>query len=317
MQTFYFYRLSASSDPTNYRYIGTTCVSISTRFSQHKYCAMHKSKRALPVHKWMWKHYQLGETILIEKIFECSEETWEENEIRLIQEYKDAGYKLLNLDKGGHGIITKEKREKSGIQRSIEAHEIPIYAIDPKTMTIWQEFPSISKAAEYFMFKSISSITNALNGWTKKSAGYYWVYKEDWDKGINKINTEPNLQSVMHPMYRFDFNGNLIHKYESGHDFERTSGVKNYNAAKNAIKNKTWYLDSFWSDVDHINVEEYHQIYYVFEEVTPNGEIVNKYHTQAEIVKKLNYNAASTCVAIKKGKPFPNGNYIRKIKDKI
>lgn len=318
MRKFLFYRLSTSSDPTNYRYIGVTVTSIKTRLSGHKYCATHAEKRGLPVHKWMWKHYQLGEKILIEQIFECDESEWEYNETRLIQEYRDAGYDLLNIDKGGHGVITKEKREKSSIQRSIKAHEVPIYAIDPNTMKIWKEFQSSVKAAKYFNFSSHSSINNALNGRTKKSAGYYWVYKHDWDSGINKINTEPNFQKFKNAIYRFDFNGNLIKKYESGKEFERSSEVSNYKTAKNAIKTKKWYLDSFWSDKDHIDIIAYHNAYYNFEEFDSNGKIINKYHTQGEVAKKIEACPSVVCIAIKENKKLPNGNFIRKIiKNKI
>lgn len=318
MRKFYFYRLSASSDPKNYRYIGTTVNTVEARLSGHKYCAMHSNKRGLPVHKWMWKHYQLGETILTEQIFECDEAEWEYHEKRLIKEYRKAGYDLLNLDEGGKGVITKEKRSVSSIERSIQAHEVPIYAIDPNTMEIWQEFPSSVKAAEYFMFKSHSSIGNALNGRTKKSAGYYWVYKSDWDAGINKINTEPNFQKLKHSIYRFDFNGNLICKYESGRDLEKTSGITNSKAAKNAIKSKKWYLDSFWSDSENINIEEYHDLYYLFEEVDSKGNVIEKFHTQSEIADKYKLNQSTIYAKIKENKPLSNGNYLRKIiKNKI
>lgn len=318
MRKFLFYKLSASSDPENYRYIGVTVTSIKTRLAGHKYCAMHSDKRALPVHKWMWKHYQSGDTILIEQIYECDESCWEYHEARLIQEYRNAGYDLLNVDKGGRGVITKEKRNISGIQRSIAAHEKAIYAIDPKTMKVWQEFPSATKAAEYFMLKSNTSITNALSGWTKKSVGYFWVYKSDWDLGINKINTEPNFTKISNPIYRFDFDGNLIASYKSGKEFERIAEVNNCKAARDAIKSKKWYLDSFWNSEPTININDYYDVYYVLEEVDLDENIIDKYHTQHEIANKFNISDSEVCRRIKEKKPLSNGNYIKKIiKNKI
>ena len=62
---YYFYTLSTKSDIENIRYIGVTTRTLKARFSQHKYCALHNEKRGLPVHKWMFKHYQLNDEIII------------------------------------------------------------------------------------------------------------------------------------------------------------------------------------------------------------------------------------------------------------
>lgn len=59
-----FYVLSTSTDIDNIRYVGVTTKTVQQRFYGHKYCAMHPEKRGLPVHKWMYKHYQLGEDII-------------------------------------------------------------------------------------------------------------------------------------------------------------------------------------------------------------------------------------------------------------
>lgn len=71
----------------------------------------------------MYSVYEKGGKINIEKIDECSELEWEEREQFLIQKYKDLGHKLLNIDNGGKGVITKEKRSIDSITRSVEAHK--------------------------------------------------------------------------------------------------------------------------------------------------------------------------------------------------
>lgn len=60
-----FYVLSASSDIENVRYVGVTTKTVQQRFYGHKYCANNEQKRGLPVHKWMYSHYQKGETIIV------------------------------------------------------------------------------------------------------------------------------------------------------------------------------------------------------------------------------------------------------------
>jgi hypothetical protein len=60
-----FYVLVSENDPENVRYVGVTTKKVKERFNQHKYCAVHKDKRGLPVHKWMFSKYQKGENILV------------------------------------------------------------------------------------------------------------------------------------------------------------------------------------------------------------------------------------------------------------
>ena len=111
MQIYRFYVLSASNDPDNYRYLGVTSrQTVKQRFYGHKYCAMHDNKRILPVHKWMYKHYQNNEEILVKEIHTCDKEIWKNEEKRLIKEYRDAGYDLLNIQEGGDGVVSKDMR---------------------------------------------------------------------------------------------------------------------------------------------------------------------------------------------------------------
>ena len=109
-----FYALSEETTPQEFRYIGVTTKKLSDRFAQHKYCARHENKRALPVHKWMYSVYKNGRNIIYSKIDECEESQWEIREQELITKYSKQ-FSLLNLDKGGKGVITKEKRESDGI----------------------------------------------------------------------------------------------------------------------------------------------------------------------------------------------------------
>ena len=105
-----FYVLSASSDQENIRYVGVTTRTVEQRFYGHKYCAMHDDKRGLPVHKWMYSHYNRGETIIVKQIDSCSESEWQDREKYWISHYRDLGFQLLNISEGGNGVVTKEMR---------------------------------------------------------------------------------------------------------------------------------------------------------------------------------------------------------------
>lgn len=315
MQIYRFYVLSASSEPDNYRYVGVTSrESVEQRFYGHKYCAMHESKRVLPVHKWMYKHYQNGEEILVKEIYSCDKSIWEIEEQRLIKEYKDAGYDLLNVQKGGTGVVTKEMRDIDGITRSASAHEKAIYAIDPKTMKIKYEFDSMVKAAKELNIKAKTAIGNALSGRTKTCAGYYWVYKSDWDSGINKINTSPNKDKALYKLYRFDFNGNFIKKYESLESFMEIENIANASAVKNAARNNTFYLNSFWSFKEDLDYNKCISKFYTIKEVDPNGNIVKFYQNQARVCEMYNFSPSKVCTLIKNHTVLENGNYLEKNK---
>ena len=108
----------------------------------HKYCAKHSNKRNLPVHKWMFSHYEKGDDIIITKIDECDINCWEDKEKYWIKYYKDLGFDLMNVSEGGCGVITKEMREQTSIDRSSEKHKKSIIALH-KDGTFYKEFDSI------------------------------------------------------------------------------------------------------------------------------------------------------------------------------
>lgn len=316
MQIYRFYVLSASGDPDNYRYVGVTSTSsVKKRFYGHKYCAMHKEKRGLPVHKWMYKHYSLGEDIIVKEIHTCDESQWRSEEVRLIKEYREAGYDLLNVQEGGEGVITKNMRSLSSIERSIKAHELPVYAIDPGTMNVVYAFESTAKAAKALKIKAKTAIGNVLSGRTKKSHGYYWVYKKDWDKGINKVDTSPKKDISKYKLYKFDFDGNFLIKYESLDQFMLIENIHNPSAVKNAAEECRFYLNSFWSfseELDHYTCLER---YYELKEVSPLGKIIQMYHKQGDVSKRFNLYPSQVCIRIKNHVAFPNGNYIERNKN--
>lgn len=321
MQMYHFYVLSASSDPDNYRYLGVTSRTVKQRFYGHKYCAMHENKRVLPVHKWMYKHYQSGDDILVKEIHTCDKTMWKTEEKRLIKEYKDAGYKLLNLQEGGEGIVTKDMRNDNGINRSIEAHKKAIVAIDPNTLELRYTFNSIKEATAFFNKNSKSSISNALNqnnnskNYTK-SCGYYWLYKEDYDNnGIISINTNVIPKKNQQYIYQFDLNGNLINSFWNIREME-CKKVISFHGLKNAISKKHEYRGYFWSYNDNINLSEYKSNLenYKFEEIDSSNNSVRKYKKLDEIVDVHGHSSSFWSTKIKEGFIFENGNKIIKIK---
>lgn len=255
---------------------------------------MHQEKRGLPVHKWMYSKYKNGGNILVKKIDECSESEWEERERYWIKYYKDLGFQLMNLDKGGKGVITKEKRSKSSLERSIESHKIPIVALY-KNGDFYKEYPSIIEATKEFGFKSRSSINNVLKKRSLSSGGFLWVYKKDYNPNNTYKYEKPKKVTI--PIYEFNIDGTLITKWES---IVQASKELNCHSStlKDAISNKRVYRDHYWSLNETINIKEYDP-YYTLKVTNIKTGAILLYRNQAAICKDLQLSPSVVCTALK------------------
>lgn len=250
-----FYALSASDSPQDIRYIGVTTRSVKERFYQHKYCALHDEKRALPVHKWMYSKYKQGIDILVKQIDSCSESFWEQKEVDLIKKYNEGG-RLLNIDKGGKGVITKEKRELDGIQRSVNAHKKGITLFDING-NIVASCESINEAHEKFGLNK-TSIGNVLHGRSKTCGGYYIVETSIINDDFNILTYINNLElncSKKKAVYQFSLDGNFVNKYSGV--VEAGKVTKDRNKLKKCIDAKVSYKGYFWSYTNNIDLNEF------------------------------------------------------------
>lgn len=276
-----FYALSASDSPQNYRYVGVTSKSINSRFSQHKYCATHPEKCGLPVHKWMSSVYKNGGKILYTKIDECPKTEWENKEIYWISEYKKK-YNLLNLDKGGKGVITSEKRSKSSLQRSAEKHYKKIVLFD-KLGTIIDICESSSQAVEKYNL-SRTAISNVLKGRSKTTGGYYIVYFDDYNSSnfdIQKFIQEKTDSTKTNKLvYRYDLNGVFLECFNSQQEVHDKYGF-DCGSVRRAIKNKTIFKESYWTNTNTINIIDFEKEYkYLYNNI--------KFKTLHEIAEYVN-----------------------------
>ena len=312
---YYFYTLTAASSPDKIRYVGVTTKTLNKRMCGHKYNATHGNKRNQPVHKWMWSVMQTGDTVSIHFLDECDETLWEDREKYWIQYYKDQGHKLLNIQAGGHGVITKSMRNIDGIQRSINAHKKAVCQIDPKTLQLVATYDSIKSATEAIGLNSRSAIGNALSRTndTILSAGYYWVYKTEYDNGTFKLKEIDPYAHITSPMvYRFDLNGSLIGFYHGVSNAVLALGVTSLNtqSLNLAIKQKTVYHKSYWSWESSINIEEF-KSYYKYQEIDETGNIINQYLTHQEIAKVHNLRQSVVYKRIKKESLFVKNRIIK------
>lgn len=295
-----FYVLKSDISPNEIRYVGVTTTSLARRFTQHRYCANHPEKRGLPVHKWMYSVYKKGGKINIEQIDQCFELEWEEKEKFLIQKYRDLGHDLLNVDEGGKGVITEEKRSKDSITRSAEKHRKPVtaYNLDGSK---YRDFASLTEAANFCNGK-INNIKSALSGNSKSACGYMWKYKSD-DEFIDKYEKE----QIGTKIYQFDLEGKFIQEFESKKEVLKFFNVDSYRALTKAIKNKTEYKKYFWSLDPTIDVTTYISPFKY--KITKDDKVI-KVMEQKDVAEIIGSCKATVCAKLKKAMNFFYNGYL-------
>lgn len=272
-------------------------------------------KNEVYLYIWMYSKIQSGYEIKIKQIDQCLESEWEDRERYWISYYKKLGFKLLNVSPGGKGVVTKEMRELSSIQRSVNAHKRPIYALDDN-LNIVYTFGSIREAARFFNLNSHSTIGNALSKMvhTKKSCGYFWVYKEDYDSGNILMDRTPDHESLKIPLYQFDIDGKLAKKYSSIAEFLKVNNICNGTAVSNAARTGRFYLNSYWSFTETFNFSLDSRFRYF--EIDVNNQICDKFVNYFDVSKKYGYKStywsnfiSNHCILENGNKLIKNPNY--------
>ena len=141
----------------------------------------------------------------------------------------------------------------------------------------------------------------------------YDTAKEAYDKERDIVNEEfINLSHTYNvciggdyeerykPLYQFDYNGNLIKKWEVSEDCYEFYGYPRtkWDGPK---RNKCSFLDSYWSTSPTIDVSEYSNknvtnIIYLYNK---DGKLLKEFSTQAECARYIKYDIAEVSRAIK------------------
>lgn len=277
-RTYIIYGLYSSNKPHFYRYIGVTSSNLKQRFRQHKYNSKHSEKRSLPVHKWMYSHYNNNEEIFIEEIEVCTEDNWEEREQFWIKSLKESN-NLLNIDKGGKGVVIDGHRPEDAIQRSVENKKIAVVQLSLNGEYI-KEYSSISEAAQENNVSS-SAVYNAIT--TKSSCvDCLWVYKSKYDEDKEYVFKHNLKQSVKIAMYSEE--KKLIKVFDKKIEVLKFLGVDSYNGLASAIKNKKLYHGYYFKYHGKKTVSN---VFYIYD--IEDKELKNPIHTFSKIKELANY----------------------------
>lgn len=241
--------------------------------------------------------YKNGGTVIWTKIDECNESEWENKEIYLINTYKQK-FNLLNLDNGGKGVITEEKRSKSSIQRSSEGHYKKIVLLN-KLGEVVDICESIKEACEKYQL-SKTAIGNVLSGRSKTTKGYYILLYEIFSQA--DFNTKNYIQEIndskssVKLVYRFSLKGDLLDCYNSLSEASRQLNFDKDGISR-AIKKKTIYKENYWSNNYIINITEFEKLF----KYSYNGKL---FKTQKEIAEYLELKECTINNAIRLSNPL-------------
>lgn len=115
------YFLSSSEKPNVPRYVGETSHPINRRLSDHK---VKSRTRNAKHHQWIRSVIESGHEVLITALIEGlpSREESRKKEARIVKEFREVGFDLLNETDGGTGGVkgkkpSEETRKKWSISR--------------------------------------------------------------------------------------------------------------------------------------------------------------------------------------------------------
>lgn len=310
-KVYYFYTLQASDTPEEVRYVGVTTRSLQERFYEHKYLANNKKQRSQPVHKWMYSKIQQGINITIQYLDKCDSLEWQEREKYWIKYYKEKGARLLNLQLGGAGVVTKEMRSINGRIRSINAHKCPIAAYDKQSKEQVMVFDSTADAARYFNVCK-NAIYDVLDKAHRSSCGYIWkkLPKRTIDHALITKNSEYNKRIEV---YQYDLQGNLIHIYLSIRQVLReflhkknSSGFSHFS--KNILNSHKIWHGYLWCTKDFV-LDFYKVFPYAI--VDFEGQIIKSFVNRTQIARYLQIDVSTITEHLKTQKPIKNIQIIK------
>lgn len=188
------YILYSSDNTDNSIYIGVT-LDYKQRCYKHSSCRHNKGYFEKPLYKWLIDVIEIQERKVIFEVIEknyCEIEAFK-REIELIHEYKQKGYKVLNLSNGGKG--------HSGYKP-------------------WNKGKELSKELKEQLSKS------HLGKCGKQKGHKTSDYTKDKIKEANKKRRENGWVSPLRKkVYKYDLNKSLIKVYSSLQEASINEGV--------------------------------------------------------------------------------------------
>lgn len=210
-------------DTNEVRYIGKTISPLNIRLTKHlASCKRENNYRT----NWIKSIIKKGKKPIIKMIDSCPWDESQKLETNYISQYKDNGYRLVNLTDGGEGNLglklTQDRKDKL-----LLAVAKKIYQYDLEGNFI-KEFNHAVEAGDFINFKSYSKINSAAKGKRKKAGNYQWSYEKK--ESLTKYNRE-RIISQEHKMLLVDRFSIPVLQYSIDDKF-----IKEWESAKLAAK---------------------------------------------------------------------------------
>ncbi len=199
------------------RYIGKTTQGLNRRLQRHI-----SSSYNCKYYSCNWIQSLLKQELkpIIEEIETTTWEESAEREIFWINYFKELGYKLCNLTKGGEGVVgytltneTKKKMSESRIKK------LYCYHLYTGLVNI---FKSRNEAAKYFNVKP-NAIYRTLRGERESYKNHIFSNIELSQEDIKNI--KDSFKSKIRKVKQFDLDNNLINEFKTVQEAAIKTGV--------------------------------------------------------------------------------------------
>lgn len=186
------YGLASSRDFSNIRYIGKTIQPLQKRLYGHLFDSRREETYKA---RWIQKELREGYKIKIAQIDEVWEEDWDFWEIFWIAEYYRKGYKLTNIDAGGHQTDNM----------------VEIIALTIKGKYI-ERFTSIGSAARYFNL-SEKKIADNVRGEHRYVKNNVFIKASEYDPNKDYSIDKSKRTDRWKPVYQYSLSGEFIKEW--------------------------------------------------------------------------------------------------------
>ena len=215
----YIYGLSESGKLEDIRYIGKA-KNLHNRYSVHMYQA-RSNKSNTYCSNWIKSLLKQGKEPTIIELDKCEDSIWEDVERKYIQEFKDKGYNLVNLEDGGSSKAHITQKNPIGFDKRTRKK---VYMLNTN-MEILRTFNSTIEASK-FINGNRQPISGCCRMKFPSQRGYIWRYEEN--VATIKILREGRLKAVE----QIDLaSGKIINTYISCAEASRKTGVNKANIA--------------------------------------------------------------------------------------
>ncbi len=227
---FYYIGSAAKSNKVMYRDIG-----FLQRW-RHHICDFRKGNHHNRFLRAVVNKYGLG-GLKFKIIEHCEPTKCYERETYYIQKFKKE-FNVYNHSEFAHGTLGV-KHSPESVEKRVAKKRKKVYQYDMNGIFL-KEWPSLTSVKESSL--GSANVSRCLSDGYGSSGGFQWSYKKVDNHPYS--NCRPRIED---PVYQFDYNGNLLNRFDNPTDAAEKSGVPVENIRRSCNKTAIRGWNYIWS----------------------------------------------------------------------